>query len=337
VHEPLRTIRADRGDAGERLDRALVRHLADLALARVEVARWIRGGRVEVNGDPRPKPALKLAKGDIVSVVLPPPPPDAPPLLPQELPLAVVFEDAHLLAIDKPPGVVVHPTWGHRDGTLLNALLWRARDWDPAHEMTRSSDLRPRLVHRLDKDTSGLLLVPKTRAAHRGLARAFQRRQVSKEYLAVVAGNPPANGGRVDLAIARDPGDPKRRIAGVAGGRPAVTSWQVIADSGHDGRAFALLRCRPETGRTHQIRVHLAAIGLPIVGDPLYGTGEALLPRQALHAARLAFAHPVTGQPIEIQSPLPADLRALLEELGFSDRMVAACGVEMASSPRSSP
>jgi 23S rRNA pseudouridine1911/1915/1917 synthase len=337
VHEPLRTIRADRGDAGERLDRALVRHLADLSLARVEVARWIRDGRVEVNGDPRPKPALKLAKGDIVSVVLPPPPPDAPPLLAQELPLAVVFEDAHLLAIDKPPGVVVHPTWGHREGTLLNALLWRAREWDPAHEMTRSSDLRPRLVHRLDKDTSGLLLVAKTRAAHGGLARAFQRRQVSKEYLAVVAGNPPANGGRVDLAIARDPDDPKRRVAGVADGRPAVTSWQVIADSKQDGRAFALLRCRPETGRTHQIRIHLAAIGLPIVGDPLYGTGEALLPRQALHAALLAFAHPVTGQPIEIQSPLPADLRALLEELGFGDRMVAACGVEMASSLRSSP
>src|ERR1044072_8532868 len=170
---PLRTIRADRGDAGERLDRALVRHLADLALPRVEVARWIRGGRVEVNGDARPKPALKLAKGDVLQVVLPPPPPA--PLLAQDLPLAVLFEDAHLLALDKPPGLVVHPTWGHRDGTLLNGLLWRAREWDAVYE-------RPRLVHRLDKDTSGLLLVAKTRAAHAGLARAFQRRQVRKEY-----------------------------------------------------------------------------------------------------------------------------------------------------------
>ena len=319
MNGPLRTIRADRGDAGERLDRALVRHLADLALPRVEVARWIRGGRVEVNGDARPKPALKLAKGDVVQVVLPPPPPDAPPLLAQELPLAVVFEDAHLMAIDKPPGVVVHPTWGYRDGTLLNGLLWRAREWDPAHEMTRQSDLRPRLVHRLDKDTSGLLLVAKTRAAHGGLARAFQRRQVSKEYLAVVHGSPPANGGRVDLAIARDPDDPKRRIAGAADGRPAITSWQLVGEGRRDGQAFALLRCRPETGRTHQIRVHLAAIGLPIVGDPLYGSGEVLpaplLARQALHAARLALTHPVTREPLVLEAPVPADLLALLAKL----------------------
>src|SRR4029078_7557672 len=145
-----------------------------------------RGGRVEVNGDARPKPALKLAKGDLVQVALPPPPPDAPPLLAQELPLTVLFEDAHLMAIDKPSGVVVHPTWGHRDGTLLNGLLWRARAWDPAHERTRQSDLRPRLVHRLDKDTSGLLLVAKTRAAHAGLARAVPGRAGRKEDPALV-------------------------------------------------------------------------------------------------------------------------------------------------------
>jgi 23S rRNA pseudouridine1911/1915/1917 synthase len=346
VEGPLRTIRADRGDAGERLDRALVRHLADLALPRVEVARWIRAGRVEVNGDGRPKPALKLAKGDLLQVVLPPPPPDAPPLLPQELPLAVVFEDDHLLALDKAPGVVVHPTWGHRDGTLLNGLLWHAREWDAAHE-------RPRLVHRLDKDTSGLLLVAKTRAAHAGLARAFQRRQVRKEYLAVVDGTPQTNGGRIEMAIARDPDDPKRRIAGAADGRPAVTRWQVLADGRAVGRGFALLRCRPETGRTHQIRVHLAAIGLPIVGDPLYGSDpssngdaprggdafrvadslagaawlagatslrvgcEPLSTRQALHAARLSFMHPVTAQPLVLAAPLPTDLRALLAKLGI--------------------
>jgi len=307
----VRTIRADRGDAGERLDRALVRHLADLALPRVEVARWIRDGRVEVNGDPRPKAALKLAKHDVVQVVLPPPPPDAPALVAQELPLVVVFEDGHLLALDKPAGLVVHPTWGHRQGTLLNGLLWRAREWDAERE-------RPRLVHRLDKDTSGLLLVAKTRAAHAELARAFQRRQIGKEYLAVVEGNPPANGGRVDLAIARDPADPKRRLAGAAGGRPAVTSWRVMAEGRHDGRAFALLRCRPETGRTHQIRVHLAAVGLPIVGDPLYGTGGGLLPRQALHAARLDLAHPVTGAPLALAAPLAPDIVALTARLGLT-------------------
>ena len=304
----VRTIRADRGDAGERLDRALVRHLADLALPRVEVARWIRGGRVEVNGDAQPKAALKLAKGDVLRVVLPPPPPDAPPLLAQELPLAVVFEDAYLLAVDKPPGVVVHPTWGHREGTLLNGLLWRARDWDAAHQ-------RPRLVHRIDKDTSGLLLVAKTRAAHAGLARAFQRRQVRKEYLAVVHGSPPASAGRIDLAIARDAEDPKRRVSGAVDGRPAVTSWQLMAESRRDSRAFALLRCRPETGRTHQIRVHLAAVGLPIVGDPLYGPAERLHPRQALHAARLALTHPVTAQALALEAALPADLEELLRRL----------------------
>jgi 23S rRNA pseudouridine1911/1915/1917 synthase len=306
VEAPKRTIRADRGDAGERLDRVLVRHLADLALARVEVARWIRAGRVDVNGDGAPKPALRLLKGDLVCVTLPPPPADAPPLLAQELPLAVVWEDAHLLALDKPPGLVVHPTWGHRDGTLLNGLLWRAREWDAERE-------RPRLVHRLDKDTSGLLLVAKTRAAHAGLARAFQRRQVRKEYLALVRGSPPADHGRVTLPIARDVEDPKRRVAGAPDGRPAITAWEVVAET--PPPAFALLRCRPETGRTHQIRVHLAALGCPIVGDPLYGPADALHPRQALHAARLAFAHPVSGQPVALSSPLPSDLLALLAAL----------------------
>jgi 23S rRNA pseudouridine1911/1915/1917 synthase len=308
VEAPQRTIRADRGDAGERLDRVLVRHLADLALPRVEVARWIRGGRVEVNGDGTPKPAMKLVKGDLVRVTLPPPPADAPPLVAQELPLAVVWEDAHLLALDKPPGLVVHPTWGHRDGTLLNGLLWRARDWDAERE-------RPRLVHRLDKDTSGLLLVTKTRAAHAGLARAFQRRQVRKEYLAVVRGSPSADHGRIALAISRDAADPKRRVAGAADGRPALTSWEVVAEGAGAGERVALLRCRPETGRTHQIRVHLAAIGCPIVGDPLYGPADALHPRQALHAARLAFAHPVTGAPVALEVPLPVDLRGLLDRL----------------------
>jgi len=310
VVEPIRTIRADRGDAGERLDRALVRHLADLALPRVEVARWIRDGKVAVNGDGAPKASLRLAKGDLVAVTLPLPPPDAPPLLAQELPLAILFEDEHLLAIDKPPGLVVHPTWGHREGTLLNALLWRAREWD-------SAVARPRMVHRLDKDTSGLLLVAKTRAAHAELARAFQRRQVSKEYLALVHGRPSADRGRIDLPISRIPTDPKRRTTDDPSGRPALTDWQLVAEA--PDRPIALLVCRPQTGRTHQIRVHLAAIGLPIVGDPLYGTGEPLLPRQALHAARLALDHPVSGQRLELEAPLPPDLVALLASLEMGD------------------
>jgi 23S rRNA pseudouridine1911/1915/1917 synthase len=305
---PQRSIRADRGDGGERLDKALVRHLADLGLARVEVARWIRGGRVLLNGDASPKPSQRLAKGDEIRVALPPPPPDAPPLVAQELPLAVVWEDAHLLALDKPPGLVVHPTWGHREGTLLNGLLWHAREWDAAVA-------RPRLVHRLDKDTSGLLLVAKTKAAQAGMARAFQRRQVTKEYAALVVGRPVANAGRIELSIGRDEADPKRRVAGAPNGRPAVTHWQVVAVS--EEEPLTLLRCRPETGRTHQIRVHLAAVGLPIAGDPLYGTPDRSLRRQGLHAARLAFAHPVTGAAVELEAPLAEDLQRRLEVAGI--------------------
>jgi 23S rRNA pseudouridine1911/1915/1917 synthase len=309
VEDRARSIVADRGDAGERLDRALVRHLADLGLPRVEVARWIRGGRVALNGDGAPKPAQRLAKGDRIAVALPPPPPDAPPLLAQELPLVVLFEDAHLLALDKPPGLVVHPTWGHRDGTLLNGLLFRARGWN-------EEVARPRLVHRLDKDTSGLLLVAKTRAAQAGLARAFQRRQVAKEYLALVHGRPAAAGGRVELPIARDPDDPKRRITTDPTGRPAITHWQLVADAPRV--PLALLRCRPQTGRTHQLRVHLAAVGLPVAGDPLYGPQPPVHPRQALHAARLAFDHPVTGERLELSAPLPPDLLALLERAAIA-------------------
>ena len=286
----------------------LVRHLANLAVPRVEAARWVRDGKVSVNGAVAMKPAQRLFHGDAVAVELPPQP-DAPPILPQELPLTVVYEDAHLLALAKPAGLVVHPTWGHRDGTLLNALLWHARDWDTAH---------PRLVHRLDKDTSGILVVTKTRAAHAAIARAFQRRQVTKEYLAVVHGHPPAGHGRIDLPIARDPHDPKRRITTDSAGRAAVTEFEVLSTS--NDRAFSLLRCRPTTGRTHQIRVHLFAIGLPIVGDPLYGPADrSLLSRQALHAARLTFTHPATSQRLSLSAPLPSDLRTLLTQLGLVD------------------
>lgn len=304
---PQRALVADRGDDGVRLDRVLVRHLADLGVARVLAARWVRDGKVAVDGAVAVKPAQRVFRGQRLEVGLPPPPADAPPLLAEEMPVPVVWEDRHLLAVDKPAGVVVHPTWGHRHGTLLNGLLWRALDW--AEEGTR-----PRLVHRLDKDTSGLLLVAKTRAAHAGLARALQRRQVRKEYLAVAEGRPETRRGRVELAIARDAADPKRRVAGAVG-RPSVTDWELLGDGALAARPVALLVCRPLTGRTHQIRVHLAAAGLPLVGDPLYGDdapGRVPFPRQALHAWRLALAHPVTGAELRLEAPPPADLATLL-------------------------
>jgi 23S rRNA pseudouridine1911/1915/1917 synthase len=310
---PRRSFLADRGDAGDRLDRVLVRHLADLGVTRVQAARWVRDGKVAVEAGVAEKPAQRVWKGQRLTVELPPPPADAPPLLAEEIALRVVWEDEHLLAVDKPAGLVVHPTWGHRRGTLLNGLLWQARDW-------AQEGLRPRLVHRLDKDTSGLLLVAKSRAAHAGLARALQRRQVAKTYLAVAWGRPAAARGRVDAAIGRDPLDPKRRVAGAADGRPSVTDWELLADGEVAGRAVALLCCRPLTGRTHQIRVHLAAAGLPLVGDPLYGSGAdaALLQRQALHAWRLQLAHPVSQGPLELTAPPPADLCRLLAAAGLA-------------------
>ena len=311
---------ADRGDDRDRLDRALVRHLADLAVSRVEAARWVRAGKVAVNEQPGAKPAQRLFRGDRVAVELPPPPPDAPPLLAQEMPLAVLYEDEHLLAVDKPAGIVVHPTWGHREGTLLNGLLWRAASGSSRD----GSQWRPRLLHRLDRGTSGVLLVAKSPLAQRVLARAWQRREVEKEYLAVVLGRPEARAGRIDLPLARDPADLKRRIVDPAG-RPSVTRWELLSESPSAAPAVALLRCRPETGRTHQIRVHLAAIGMPVVGDPLYGASPAPplaaplaelvagLGRHALHASALAFRHPSSGEAIRLTVPLPADLAVLLE------------------------
>ena len=315
-----RLFLADRGDDRERLDRVLVRRLADLAVSRVEAARWIRAGRVAVNGAAEGRPAHRLFRGDRIAVELPPPPPGAPPLLAEEMALAVLHEDEHLLAVDKPAGLVVHPTWGHRAGTLLNGLLWRAAG--------EASAWRPRLLHRLDRGTSGVLLVAKTPLAGKSLARAWQRREVGKEYLAVVLGRPAARAGRIELAIARDPEDPKRRIAGTAG-RPSVTRWELLAESPRGGEPVALLRCRPETGRTHQIRVHLATAGMPVAGDPLYGArgpaaagplscALASLGRHALHAAALEFLHPASGLPMRLVAPLPAELEALLAAAGIA-------------------
>ncbi|HEX3552901.1 MAG TPA: RluA family pseudouridine synthase [Thermoanaerobaculia bacterium] len=309
----LRIFRADRGDAHGRLDRVLMRHLADRPeVTRAQVQAWIEDGRVRVNGSVPAKPASRVALADEVEVVLRPPPPRRQPQA-QEMPLSVLYEDEHLLALEKPPGVVVHPAPGHREGTLINALLWRAREWGEGQ--------RPGLVSRLDRDTSGVLMAAKTPAAHAALARALKHRNAEKEYLAVAYGKALAGRGRIELKIGRDPADLRRRIASKTEGRDSVTLYELLGESG----GLSLLRCRLLTGRTHQIRVHLQAHGLPIVGDPLYGEprwkgiGEPALaaacrdfPRQALHARRLAFVHPATGERLEIVAPLPDDLAGLL-------------------------
>jgi 23S rRNA pseudouridine1911/1915/1917 synthase len=235
----------------------------------------------------------------------------------------VIYEDQHLLVIDKPAGLVVHPAVGHHDGTLVNALLWRSNEWGGSGD-------RPGLVHRLDKDTSGLIMVARTDAAHAVLARAMKARTIQKEYLTVVYGRTPVQKGKVDLSILRDPRDRKRMTTSRTEGRASSTLYERVAESTDEKAGLSVVKCFLLTGRTHQIRVHMKALHLPIVGDPTYGSprwkgirDERLkaacrdFPRQALHARRLALPHPVTGAPIEFVAPLPPDIRALLEAAGL--------------------
>jgi 23S rRNA pseudouridine1911/1915/1917 synthase len=235
--------------------------------------------------------------------------------------LSILYEDDCLLAVDKPAGVVVHPSFGHARGTLLNALLWHARDWPV--------ETRPAPVHRLDKHTSGVLLVAKTPAVHAQLTRALGERRVEKDYLAVVAGRVPRARGEIRLGVERDPANRRRMIASPSSARVSVTQYERVASPGGPGAGVSVLRCRLVTGRMHQVRVHLAAAGWPILGDPVYGPPASrrfddhevnraakALERQALHAWRVAFSHPVTGEPIEIVAPLPDDMRRLLAAAG---------------------
>ena len=321
---PRRQFRADRGDAGERLDLVLLRHLADIpGISRTKIQEWVDAGLVQIAGRLVLRASARVKVGDLVETVLPPPPPPPPTLIAQEMSLAVVYEDDHLLVIDKPAGLVVHPAVGHRDGTLLNALLWRSKEWGGSAE-------RPGLVHRLDKDTSGLLMVARTDAAHAGLARAMKSRAIEKEYLAVVYGRTPVQKGKVELGILRDPKDRKRMTSSRTEGRPSITLYERLAESSGDRTGLSAVRCLLLTGRTHQIRVHMKAIHLPIVGDPTYGSprwkgikdGSLAaacrdFPRQALHARRLALKHPITGAPMEFIAPVPADIASLLDAAGL--------------------
>ncbi len=325
-----RSWQADRGDARQRLDRALARHLAGLpGLSRCQLQRWIEAGRVRVNGAVAARPARRLAAGDQVEVTLPEEPPRRPPPVAQELPLAVLYEDEHLLAVAKPAGQLVHPTGRHRDGTLVNALAWHLRRGEGGEPAKKAG---PGLVHRLDRDTSGVLLVAKSPAAHAGLARALRARRLEKDYLAVAYGRAPHPKGRIELRLTRDPARSHRVAVAASGGLAAVTLYEVVAEAQSGQRGWlSLLRCRLLTGRTHQIRVHLAASGLPLVGDPLYGeprhrglADPALaaacrtFPRQALHAWRLALPHPVTREPLLFEAPVPPDLQELMSAAGLA-------------------
>jgi 23S rRNA pseudouridine1911/1915/1917 synthase len=303
------------GEKGERLDRFLARQFADLT--RSQVKRLIDGGWVRVN-DRTAKAASGLQPGDRIHAIIPPSPPSE--LQPQPLPLAIIFEDNHLLVLNKPAGMVVHPGPGHASSTLVNALL--------AHSpgiATVGGAQRAGLVHRLDKDTSGIMVVAKTDRAHRHLTRQFKERRVVKEYIALVHGRVGEVCGTVSLSLGRDQSDRKRISTRTRKPREAITHWRSV----HRFRSCTLLAVRPVTGRTHQIRVHLAAVHHPVVGDPLYRRhkrdSSKILPglkRQFLHAFRLSFIHPETERSGVYLAPLPRDLSGALESMGLSSRQL---------------
>jgi 23S rRNA pseudouridine1911/1915/1917 synthase len=285
---------------GERLDVFVARRVP--ALTRSRVQRLIADGAIEVDGE-RAKAGLRLAPGDRVSVVVPPPAPSHAE--PEAIPLDVIFEDADVLAVNKPPRMTVHPAAGHTAGTLVNAILAHCDDLSGIGGV-----MRPGIVHRLDRDTSGIILVAKNDAAHNALARQLKDRTIEKVYVALVEGTPKPAEGAIDAPIARDRAQ-RQRMAVVSGGREAVTAYRVVERF----RGFSLLEARPKTGRTHQIRVHLAAIGHPIVGDRVYGKRSPFVDRQFLHALRISFDHPRTATRMTLEAPLTPDLAAALVKL----------------------
>jgi 23S rRNA pseudouridine1911/1915/1917 synthase len=301
LHTDSRQLIVPPEAAGQRLDAWLARVLPDLS--RSSLQRLIDNGHVSVAGRAA-RPSLRLAGAEQVELRLP----HARPveLQPEAIPLEVVYEDDDLLVIDKPAGLVVHPAPGHPSGTLVNALLARWRRFKGF-----DGNLRPGIVHRLDKDTSGLLMVAKTEAAMLKLAAQIKDRRIQKEYLALVEGHLEPAEGRIEAPVGRHPTQ-RQHMAVVRGGREATSHYRVERRF----RDFSLVRVRPVTGRTHQIRVHLAFTGHPVAGDQLYGRRRAPAPpRQFLHATRLRFAQPTTGEWIELDSPLPPDLAGFLTTL----------------------
>ena len=307
-------VRLEAAHAGWRLDRALADAVPTLSRERLKAL--IRSGAVETQGSPLRDPALKVKGGEAVRVAVPEPAPAHNQA--QDIPLTIVFEDEHLLLVDKPAGLVVHPAAGNLDGTLVNALLHHC-----AGKLSGIGGIaRPGIVHRIDKDTSGLLVVAKTDVAHEGLAKQFAAHSIDRRYLAIVSGLPKAADGVVDAPLARSATN-RKKIAIVEGnrGKRAVTHWRRLEPL----RDAALVQCRLETGRTHQVRVHMASIGHPLIGDPVYGrTGkthgkllkELGFHRQALHAAELGFTHPVTKSRLSFSSPMPPDMQELFNALG---------------------
>ena len=290
---------ADR--SGTRLDKYVGEKCPQLS--RTYAQRLITDGHITVN-DRAAKPSLRLSIGDRLRVVIPPTPPSS--LSPEAIPLNIVYEDDDFLVVDKPAGLVVHPAPGHLSHTLINAVLSHFPNLADV-----SDSLRPGVVHRLDKDTSGVMLVAKNRTAQLNLSDQFKAHSVVKAYLVLVKGQLTPEQGVIEAPMGRDPRN-RKRMAVVAEGREARTEYRVIRYIGD----YTLLEVMPETGRTHQIRVHLAAIGYPVVGDKVYGVKSPYLSRQFMHASRLGFKHPSTGEYVEFTSELPQDLESALKDIG---------------------
>ena len=297
-----RELTAATEHAGVRLDAFLS---ADGALTRSQAARLIAEGRVRVNGKPAAKSA-RLSGGETVTVDVPRLRETALP--PQDIPLDVVYEDDDVIVVNKPTGLVVHPAPGHPDGTLVNALLHHCGD----SLSGIGGEKRPGIVHRIDRDTSGLIIAAKNDAAHLALSAQLKDHSLSRTYECLVTGNMKQDSGTVDAPIGRSSAD-RKKMAVVPTGRRAVTHWEVVAR--YPGVTH--LRCRLETGRTHQIRVHMAYIGHPILGDTVYGAKKPVpgLTGQCLHATGLRFVHPRTGEPVELHCPLPPEFTAMLQKL----------------------
>ncbi len=297
------TFTVDSGNAGLRLDKYLAGRIPK-TISRTRIQKLIDDKKVLVNGTPR-KRHYKLESGDFIEAEIAKP--RKIELKAEDIPLKIIYEDERLIVVDKPAGMVVHPAPGNYSGTLVNALIHYTKN------LSSSEELKPGIVHRLDKDTSGLIIVAKDEAAHLFLARQFNKRTMDKKYIAVVEGVVELDNGIISEPIGRHPRDRKKMSVRFSESRNAVTRYKVLERF----RDHTLLEIKPETGRTHQIRVHMAYIGHPVVGDAAYGAGKktSLIARQALHAAGISFLHPTSKEQKKIESKLPEDIKGLIEKL----------------------
>lgn len=290
--------------SGERIDKFIAEHLDVEGVSRTQVQDWIKSGAAVVNGN-AVKTNYKLNQGDVVSLNIPEA--EDADIVPENIPLDIVYEDSDVIVINKPRGMVVHPAPGHSSGTVVNALMYHCKDLSGINGL-----LRPGIVHRIDKDTTGLLMAAKNDLAHVSLAEQLKEHTVTRKYIALVHGNVPHDQGTIDAPIGRDTNDRKLFTVTAHNSKPAVTHFVVLERIGD----YTLLELQLETGRTHQIRVHMKYIGHPMAGDPIYGRNKTVaLDGQALHAAVLGFTHPRSGERLLFETPIPSDMEHVLNSL----------------------